>query len=263
MNTTQVTISIVTYNSKDIFKTLDSIQDTVLADFPVQVLVHDNGSTPEYLAQLQAYENAQIKVIAGGDNLGFGHGHNANLKLTETPYFVIYNPDIIMNKAAFTTLYQTMNELTDSPIAMLTPKIVAPDGKTQHLVRKRLDVFDYFLRFVPFQAVKKLFDKRLARYECRDLADERQLINYGSGALMYTKTAVIKEIGGFDEQFFMYFEDNDLCDRIRQSGHEILYVPDAVVTHFYGMESHRSLNGFKIFMKSMRQYFNKWGWQFF
>lgn len=258
-----VTISIVTYNSQYVFKTLDSIQETVLAQYPVQVLVHDNGSTAEYLTQLKQYQSENVTIIEGRENRGFGHGHNANLALTQTDYFLICNPDIILNEQAFKAMYTVLLEQADEQIAMLTPKIIGPDGTVQHLVRQKLDVFDYMLRFVPFKFVKQMFAKRLAVYECRDLSDERQTIKYGSGAFMFTRTDVIREINGFDERFFMYFEDNDLCDRINQSGHQILYVPDAVVTHFYGMASHRSFSGFKIFIKSMFQYFNKWGWRFF
>lgn len=258
-----VTISIVTYNSQYVFKTLDSIQTAVLGHYPVKVLVHDNGSEADYIAQLKQYQSTDIEIIEGHDNAGFGHGHNANLALTTSDYFLICNPDIILNESAFKAMYETLLDQEDESIAMLTPKIVGPDGTVQHLVRQRLDVFDYMLRFVPFKFVKQLFAKRLAAYECRDLTDERQVIKYGSGAFMFTKTNVIREIDGFDERFFMYFEDNDLCDRINQSNHQILYVPDAVVTHFYGMASHRSFGGFKIFIKSMVQYFNKWGWRFF
>ncbi|MFL2127094.1 glycosyltransferase family 2 protein [Latilactobacillus curvatus] len=259
-----VTISIVTYNSQYVFKTLDSIKATVLDQYPVKVLVHDNGSTPEYLAQLKAYAAENIEIIEGQENRGFGHGHNANLKLTASDYFLICNPDIILNQNAFEQMYRILaDQDANDSLGMLTPKIVGPDGTTQHLVRRKLDVFDYMLRFVPFKWVKKLFEKRLAAYECRDLTDRRQVIQYGSGAFMFTRTDVIRAIDGFDERFFMYFEDNDLCDRINQSGHTILYVPDAVVTHFYGMASHRSFKGFKIFLKSMAQYFNKWGWRFF
>lgn len=258
----QVTVSIVTYNSQYIFKTLISFAP-ILEALPVTIVVHDNGSTADYVTKLQSYASDQIKIIASGENLGFGHGHNATLADTTTPFFLICNPDIIVNLAAFEQLYDVLIADQDQKIGMLTPKIVGPNGEVQYLIRRRLDVFDYMLRFVPFKFVKKLFGKRLARYECRDLPDVPQAINYGSGAFMFTRTSVIKEIKGFDERFFMYFEDNDLCDRIRAQGSEIHYIPDAVVTHFYGMASHRSFTGFKIFMSSMRKYFNKWGWRFF
>ncbi|MGH2227174.1 glycosyltransferase family 2 protein, partial [Enterococcus faecalis] len=59
----------------------------------------------------------------------------------------------------------------DKNIAVVSPKVLNEDGTTQYLVRQKLDVFDYLLRFIPFQFVKKIFDKRLCIYECRDLSD--------------------------------------------------------------------------------------------
>ncbi|MDO1605229.1 glycosyltransferase family 2 protein [Lactobacillus sp. YT155] len=256
-----VTVSIVTYNSPYIFKTLDSWIDNVMNDYDISLVIHDNGSDADYLKKLEEYENKGITIVKG-TNQGFGHGHNQVLTQTTSDFFVICNPDILITKEAFETLYDFL-ENSDDKVGMLTPKTVNPDGQVQYLIRRKLDVFDYMLRFVPFGFVKKMFNKRLSYYECRDLSDERQVIQYGSGAFMFTKTQVIKEIDGFDERFFMYFEDNDLCDRIRKNGNEIYYIPDATVTHFYGKESHRSLRGFKIFMKSMAQYFNKWGWRLF
>ncbi|GKQ43150.1 glycosyl transferase family 2 [Companilactobacillus sp. RD055328] len=257
-----VTVSIVTFNSKYIFKTLDSFISDVIDNFPVKIIVHDNGSDEKYLQRLNEYKSEAIQVVESTENLGFGHGHNQTLADVDTDYFLICNPDIIISRNAFEKMYNYLGE-SDENVAMLTPKIVGPNGEVQYLIRKKLDIFDYMLRFIPFGFVKKMFSKRLAAYECRDLDDSRQIIKYGSGAFMFTRTDVIKQIKGFDERFFMYFEDNDLCDKINHNGNTIMYIPDAVVTHFYGKESHRSFRGFKIFMKSMGQYFNKWGWRFF
>lgn len=259
-----VTVSIVTYNSPYIFKTLDSFKKNILNDLPVTILIHDNGSDKAYLDKLHSYESDQIHIYASGHNAGFGHGHNANLALTHDPYFLICNPDIIVNRTAFLKIWQFLQKNSRTQkIAMVAPKIVGPKGEVQHLIRRRLDVFDYILRFIPFKFVNRIFHKRLSRYECRDLKDVRQSVNYVSGAFMFASTEALKRIKGFDEQFFMYFEDNDICDRLRQKGYQLWYIPDAQVIHFYGKASHRSWWGFRVFLKSMRQYFNKWGWQFF
>ncbi|MGR3741276.1 glycosyltransferase family 2 protein [Companilactobacillus sp. DQM5] len=256
-----VTVSIVTYNSPYIFKTLDSWIDNVRPNYDIDIIVHDNGSEAEYIEKLEAYENKDVRILKG-PNEGFGHGHNNVLNQISTDFFIICNPDILITKESFEKMYSFLNS-QDFKIGMLTPKIVGPDGKTQYLIREKLDVFDYMLRFIPFKFIKRIFDKRLSKYECRNLKDNIQSINYGSGAFMFLRTKVIRDIKGFDERFFMYFEDNDLCDRIRENGNKIYYIPSAIVTHYYGMESHRSLKGFKVFIKSMFQYFNKWGWRFF
>ncbi|ANK63474.1 MULTISPECIES: glycosyltransferase [Loigolactobacillus] len=255
-----VTISIVTHNSKHIFHVLNQIK-TELAASSVGVMVFDNASAPAYQNQLKAYQSDQIQITLASVNKGFGFGHNYNLARIKTTYFICCNPDILLKKADFTLM---LHQLQARPeISMVTPKIVDPKGETQYLIRRRLDVFDYLLRFVPFGFVKRLFAKRLAHYECRDLSNQTQLIKYGSGAFMFLRAQAMREIGGFDERFFMYFEDNDLCDRLRQAGGKICYVPAARVVHYYARDSHKHFSVFIIFLKSMTKYFNKWGWQFF
>ena len=108
------------------------------------------------------------------------------------------------------------------------------------------------------------FDKRLSIYECRDLSDtETTDIKMGSGCFMLIDREKFVEIGGFDERFFMYFEDNDLCLRFGKAGYRILYTPFETVVHMYEKGAHKSRKLFKIFMQSMGKFFNKWGWRFF
>ncbi|MFL2028497.1 glycosyltransferase family 2 protein [Loigolactobacillus zhaoyuanensis] len=256
-----VTVSIVTYNSAHIFEAVARFKSEVLAHYPVTLRIFDNHSAPAYVEKLQALASEQVIITAASDNHGFGYGHNVNLVQSKTDYFVCCNPDILIDRTSFVTMYDYL--ASQPAVSMITPKITDPDGQVQYLIRYKLDVFDYLLRFVRFNFVKRLFAKRIARYECRDLSDERQQIRFGSGAFMFLRTSILRQIGGFDERFFMYFEDNDLCMRINQAGGQIFYLPDAPVIHYYARDSHKSSRIFKLFLTSMYRYFNKWGWRFF
>lgn len=260
LNIKTTTISIVTYNSQDVFETLDNIIENLVPYVSLNILVFDNNSADEYQQKLKEYEPI-VQIHFNAENKGFGYGHNYNLQKTTDPYFLIYNPDILVTESSYKKLYDFMEERPS--VAMVVPKVLNKDGSTQHLIRHRLALFDYFLRFIPFKAIRKLFDKRLARFECRNLSDERQEIFFGSGCFMFTRTTKMKEIKGFDERYFMYFEDNDICQTLRAAGESIYYLPDAEVTHFYAKGAHKSKKLFKIFIKSMFQYFNKWGWKIF
>ncbi len=260
MNPSEIAISIVTYNSKDIFKTLDNLQKEILPNFKATVYLFDNNSNDAFKEKLKSYAGPQVKINFYGDNKGFGFGHNTNMQEATEPYVLICNPDILVSQESFSTLYEYLKQ---TPDILLAPKVVNTDGSTQYLVRRRLAVFDYVLRFIPFKFVKKMFNKRLAYFECRDLTDEIQEINYASGCFMFTRKSDYDEVGGFDDDFFMYFEDNDICNRYRQQGKKIMYNPFAEVIHFYGKEAHKSSKVFKIFIRSMIHYFNKWGWKFF
>lgn len=254
-----VVIAIVTHNSKDIFRTLDQFA-TFLPDPRYQIVVYDNHSEPDYLAHLRHY--SFIQLIESQENLGFGHGHNEVFLASEAEIGIICNPDICVTEQTLTALVHLLQ--ADATLAAVSPKVLNEDGTTQYLVRQRLTVFDYFLRFIPFQSLKDKFSKRLAEYECRDLAENTySRIRMGSGCFMVIDIAKFKKVNGFDERFFMYFEDNDLCLRFEQAGYGILYTPFDTVTHFYGKGAHRSPKLFFVFLQSMRKFFHKWGWEFF
>ena len=240
-----VTISIVTYNSRYIFNVLDQLKAELGTDSIYDIHIYDNHSETAYL-----------------EKQGFGHGHNQVLFNASTKYAIIFNPDVLVTKDVLDRLLDRIK--IDKNIAVVSPKVLNEDGTTQYLVRQKLDVFDYMLRFIPFQFVKKIFDKRLSIYECRDLSDtETTDIKMGSGCFMLIDREKFVEIGGFDERFFMYFEDNDLCLRFGKAGYRILYTPFETVVHMYEKGAHKSRKMFKIFMQSMGKFFNKWGWRFF
>lgn len=255
-----LTISIVTYNSKDLFKTLDSLEKIVMNNSDFEVVVYDNASVPEYRDRIKKYDF--VHLIEAEENQGFGHGHNQVLKQSSNRYGLICNPDILVEPGTVEKMIDTLQ--TDSSLAAVVPKVLNEDGSTQYLVRQKLDVFDYFLRFIPFKFVKRIFDKRLSFFECRDLSDTTNTdIKMGSGCFMLVDITKFNGISGFDERYFMYFEDNDLSLRFGQAGYRIRYVPSLSVVHLYGKGAHRSRKLFIIFMQSMVRFFNKWGWRFF
>lgn len=257
----KIAISIVTYNSRHIFKVLDNLKAELADSSNYEIHIFDNHSDDDYIKQLKSYEPFII-LHHYGENKGFGFGHNLIFQQLSTKYGIVFNPDVLVTKDALDKMVERIKE--NKELAMVCPKVLNTDGTTQYLVRQKLDVFDYMLRFVPFGFVKRLFDKRLSYYECRDLPDNQtSFIKMGSGCFMLIDVEKYKEIGGFDERFFMYFEDNDLCLRFGQAGYKILYTPFEPVTHIYEKAAHKSFSSFKVFMQSMYKFFNKWGWRFF
>lgn len=252
-------ISIVTHNSADIFQTLDQFA-TFLPDEHYQLVIYDNHSNPEYLARLKEYPF--IKLTATEENHGFGYGHNQIFLSSSQQIGIICNPDILVTKEVLDEMVRLLQ--TDNSLAGVSPKVLNSDGTTQHLIRNKLTIFDYFLRFIPFKSIKNLFNNRLSTYECRDLPDNQySYVRMSSGCFLVFDIDKFKEINGFDERFFMYFEDNDLCLRFEENGYKILYSPFETVIHLYGKGAHRSIKLFIIFLKSMIRFFNKWGWRFF
>lgn len=261
MSIAKVAISIVTYNSKHIFKVLDQLKKEFGNDNQFRFIIFDNNSTDEYKEQLRKYESF-ADITFHYENNGFGFGHNYNLLHAEENYFLIFNPDIMLVRQDLLNMIEQME--SDKTISMLVPKVIYEDGSTQYLIRNRVSVFDYALRFIPFHFVKRMFDKRLAAFECRDLSDnENSDIRIGSGCFMLIRDEAFKEVKGFDDRYFMYFEDYDLCLEFEKRNKRIVYTPSSKVIHFYERGAHKNSKLFKIFIKSMIKFFNKWGWRLF
>jgi GT2 family glycosyltransferase len=256
-----VAISIVTYNSQHIFNVLESLKKEFGGDPHFRFIVFDNNSNDDYKNRLKEYQDF-VDITFHYENKGFGFGHNYNLLNSSEKYFLVFNPDIILVREDLLKMIEIM-ELNET-ISLLVPKILNDDGTTQHLMRDRVSVFDYALRFIPFQFVKKMFAKRLAIYELRDTPNDRDVdIRIGSGCLMLLRGLDFKEVGGFDDRYFMYFEDYDLCIELKKRNKRIVYTPFSKAVHYYERGAHKSPQLFKIFMKSMYKYFNKWGWKWF
>jgi GT2 family glycosyltransferase len=111
-------------------------------------------------------------------------------------------------------------------------------------------------------ALKPLFKKRLETYDMRDVGYEHACdVPFVSGAFMFCRTQVLRELGGFDERFFLYFEDADLSRRVQNHGYRTVYIADVSVTHLWERLAHKSWRGTWLFMKSAYQYFCKWGFR--
>lgn len=261
MTTPTVAISIVTYNSKHIFKVLDHLIKELGNDEKYRIMIFDNNSTESYKEKLKQYEHF-VDINFYKENNGFGFGHNQNLLHANEDYFIIFNPDIIVDKKNLEEMISLMEQ--DESISLLVPKVLNDDGSTQHLMRRRVTVFDYALRFIPFRFVKRMFHKRLAAYEMRDIPNDRLVdINMGSGCFMLFRGEAFKEVDGFDSRYFMYFEDNDICLELKKRNKRIVYTPFSNVVHFYERGAHKNWKLFKIFVTSMVKFFNKWGWKLF
>ena len=261
MGTAKVAISIVTYNSKHIFKVLENLKREFGQDERFRFVIFDNNSNEEYKKKLAAYEDF-ADITFYHQNNGFGFGHNYNLLQAPEKYFLVFNPDIIATRESLEKMVEYIE--LDPTISLLVPKVLNDDGSTQYLIRDRVSVFDYALRFIPFGFVKKTFAKRLETYECRNLSnDDYAKIRIGSGCFMLLRGEDFKEVNGFDDRYFMYFEDYDLCLEFAKRHKKIIYTPFSSVVHYYERGAHKNSKLFKIFLKSMVKFFNKWGWRFF
>lgn len=246
-----VTGSIVTYNNiSTIAKTLETLfGETRDIDFKLYVL--DNGSsdgTPEYIEK----NYPDVTVIRSGKNVGFGAGHNIIINQVESKYHAVINPDIVLTQNAIKKMADYMDG--NPEIGLLSPRICFPDGRDQILGKRNPHLKYLVASRLRGDEPSKLL-KEYAMLDC-DLSKPTEIEN-ATGCFMFIRTDVLKSIGGFDDGFFMYFEDADLARRINEVS-KCVYYPDAVVNHVWGRDSKRNFKLMLVHINSMLRYFRKW-----
>ena len=257
-----VIISIVTYNSKNVFKLLKKLKNEIGFDKKYLVIVFDNNSDNDFIKKLNFFV-PWIILYKSKKNLGFGYGHNFILKKNKnSKYAFIINPDVLINKRCFEELLKKI--LINKRIGIVCPKILNFDGTIQYIIRKKITLFGLILRFL-YKKKIYIFKKYLYKYECRNILEKNKniYIKICSGCFMLIDLKKFKNVNGFDEKFFLYFEDSDLCLKFLKFNYYILYIPYENIIHLYERGEYKNFKLFKQFIKSMIIFFNKWGWKIF
>jgi GT2 family glycosyltransferase len=223
----------------------------------VKLYLVDNSGTDALRFQ---FISPQIEYIFPGKNLGYGAGHNLAIQKAgkNSLYHIILNPDIEFKTEILDGLFNFMQ--SNPGIGLVMPRVLYKNGHVQYLCKRLPSPADLFLRrFIP-GPVKFLFSKLLQRYELRDhdynLAMEVPNL---SGCFMFIRTEVFSKVGSFDERYFLYLEDTDLCRRINQQ-YRTVYYPAETIIHGYRKESYKSWKLLTHHLRSSIKYFNKWGW---
>lgn len=250
----KVTASIVTYNSADdILVVLESLSKIELEDFEITVV--DNASSDNTVNLIKAYYQ-NVKIIESKENMGFGAGHNLALRCIESDYHIFINPDISVESSQIKKMVSYLEENKD--VVILTPKVFNPDGTEQFLPK----IFPK-IRYVisgKFEDKAKIFYKWRSEYTFRNrIINEPVEIQYATGCFMVCRTSALKAVGGFDERYFLHFEDADLTREMLKEG-RVIYNPNVYVTHVWHRDNIKNKKIGKIAIKSMKMYFKKWGY---
>lgn len=202
----------------------------------------------------------RLIYIFTGANIGYGAGHNIAIKKSiaiGATYHLIINPDIYFEKNVIFELVKYMD--LNQNIGLIMPKITYPNGQIQYLCKLIPTPFDLiFRRFLP----KSYFPKDKDRFQLKFTNYDKIMdVPYLSGCFMLLRIKVLKEVGLFDERFFMYPEDIDLTRRIHEK-YRTVYFPEVSIIHDHARESYKSFRMLLIHIKNIIIYFNKWGWLF-
>lgn len=250
-----ITASIVTYYTK--VEDLKRIIDCVLLSSIAKLYIIDNSSDNSIKMFVNKY--SIIEYIPNMNN-GYGAGHNIAIKKAidnNATYHVVLNPDIYWTGNVIEELQNYLDKNDD--IGQIMPKVFYPDGRLQYLCKLVPSPMDLiFKRFLPAGWT----EHRLYKFQLRFTGYDRIMnVPYLSGCFMFFRVSALRDIGLFDERFFMYPEDIDITRRMHAKYKTIFY-PFVSIVHAHAAASKTSKKMLKVHIVNMIKYFNKWGWIF-
>jgi N-acetylglucosaminyl-diphospho-decaprenol L-rhamnosyltransferase len=227
-----VDVVVVSYNSRgelrECVEPLTRLED-------VNVIVVDNASTD---GSLEVIADLPAERIALPENGGFGHGCNAGWRAGRAPYVLFLNPDARIDSEALDRLVAVLER---SPAAgAVAPRINHDDGTLDYSLRRFPRLRSTYARALFLHRIfpRATWTDELIREP--EVYAQPGSPDWVSGACILARRTVLEEFGGFDEGFFMYCEDIDLCHRLQDAGHDLRYEPAAVITHIGGASAPRT-----------------------
>jgi GT2 family glycosyltransferase len=228
---------LVNYNAGiELRQALQSIADELCGRVWEGVVV-DNASI-DGSGTIAGEFSAHVRLVSNAENVGFGRGVNQGLAASKAPFVLIMNPDCRLVPGAVGTLQTEMDRHRDCAVA--GPRILNPDGTVQGSARGDPDMLTGFFgrasvlrRMLPWLPVSKrnVVDDTILT------AEPSVVVDWVSGACMFARREALAAVGAFDERYFLYWEDADLCRRLRRKGYHVRYVPGATAIHRVGHSS--------------------------
>ena len=258
-----VSVIIVNWNAgKYLEETINSLREKA-NDISYEIILVDNNSNKDeesylYLENLVKFDN--VTLIKSNENLGFAKANNVGMSLAKGRNFLILNPDVVMHNNVIKVLSDYLDNNAD--VGMVGPKIFDINGNFQQNCMKGkpypMDTLFHLIGLAKAFPNCKALNGYALRYLNRDEINECGGL---SGCCMMLKKSLYEEIGGMDEQFFMYQEETDWGLRTAKAGYKTVYNPNAEITHYQGVTTKKiKVKSIWIFTQSMMKFFKKHFW---
>ncbi len=264
-----VNIVIVNYKMKDdidrcLFSLFNCLNNSKLK---IRVCVVDNSQNIDGVKELLEQKYPLVKYLKSENNIGFSKAQNLGMKNVQTKYQFSLNPDVIFfkNSQAIERMYNFMENHPN--IGIIGPKLLNFDNTLQYSCFRFPNFLDKPLRGLGFDKKYNWVRKRISRFLMKDFDHNKtQPVDWILGSAMFIRDSAIKKVNYFDERYFMYFEDCDLCRKMWKFGLPVYYVHNIELKHKYHRDSAKIKGLMSIIknkptrfhIKSWIQYFYKW-----
>lgn len=255
-NTIDVSVSIVTFKT-DPAELSRSLEGFVGSRLQLQITIVDNSPTD---ALREVAQRFAVSYLKNRQNIGFGAGHNLVLgeQIKRAKYHLVINADVVLSPHVIESLFSFME--THPEVGQVMPRILNPNGTEQKLCKLLPTPVDLLQRRFLGKFAHLFTARQRVSYELEeiDLSVPTRVPNL-SGCFMFLRGSILQQTGLFDERYFLYMEDVDLCRRIGALSSTVFF-PEVSVVHRYEKGSYRKKNLLLLHLISALKYFNKWGW---
>lgn len=257
-----LSIIIVNYNTGALVKSC--LESLLLHSLPkrTEIIVVDNASHDESATLLKA-DFPEITMIANTRNQGLAAGVNAGIARGRGQFYLILNPDILVLPAA---IEQLINFMKDHPrVGIAGAQLLSPNDQLQYSCYRYYTLPTIVYRRT-FLGKTKRGKKVIDNFLMKDFDHQQtRAVDWLMGACLMVRASAAKEVGGMDEQFFLYFEDVDWCRRFWQKGWQVMYVPQAKFYHFHQRSSEQVTPWAVLTSKAVRHHITsaiKYFWKY-
>jgi hypothetical protein len=229
-----LTVSIVNTNNKDLLEKCLSSLFSNTHKVKIEVFVVDNASDDGSKEMIKA-KFSRVKIISNIQRKGYFACHNQVIKKSHAKFIILLNEDIIIMPNALDNMVEFMRN--NSEIGAIGCKILNPDGSLQHSCFRFTSLWqvfcDYYLKWVKNPKLQ-------ARYHT-DLYNTVFEPDWVQGSCIMLRKEALQEVGGLDDSFFIFWEDMDICYRLKKHNWKVFYIPNAKIIHFYGQSRNNDI----------------------
>jgi GT2 family glycosyltransferase len=246
-----VSVILVNYNGADVLSDcLDSLEKFIPRVNCEIILVDNNSQDNSVNIINDKFPN--IKLIKLPRNAGFGAGNNAGAKIAKGEFLLLLNTDTILTNNILPHLIKLMS--ANSDVGVIGTKLLFPDGSFQISFSPEIGIKGEFKAKKIHKNAQSKNNLDLIEQDFQDIKE----VDIVVGAAFFIRADLFNLLGGFDEKFFMYFEESDLCKRVRNKGYKIIYTPHVSLIHTRGHSVKKISNEMSVeYRRSQIYYYHK------